>query len=338
MRQNAPVKPLKPPTVFFSYARVDAPIVRLFAEELRMAGIDVSLDTEFLRPGERFEVVILDRVRSADALIFFVSPSSLQSRWVETELLAFSESSNKVVFPVLINGAGYEDLPRSLAAYQALLVPDDSAIPAAAEQLAEALISQRYTASPAELSPESGKRSVDLAASIADDIRSSAPDPLKVANSVFLVHGHDHGFRDEVEEHLRMLGIQPVVLSKARGGSRSLLDKFETLATQASFAVVLVSPDDLGASRLQYEDGERGGEHTLKYRARENVILELGFFYGRLGWDHVFVVRKSAEHPWPDFEIPSDLAGAVIFETSAEMDWRNELAEKLREAKLPIPD
>lgn len=332
----------KPPTVFFSYARVDAPIVRLFAEELRAAGIDVSLDTEFLRPGERFEVVILDRVRSADALIFFVSPSSLQSRWVETELLAFSESSNKVIFPVLINGAGYEDLPGSLAAYQALLVPDDSAIPAAARQLAEALTSQLSTANslsrPAELSPESGKRSADLAASIADDIRSPAPDPLKVANSVFLVHGHDHVFRDEVEEHLRTLGIQPVVLSKARGGSRSLLDKFETLATQASFAVVLVSPDDLGASRLQYEDRERGGEHTLKYRARENVILELGFFYGRLGWDHVFVVRKSAEHPWPDFEIPSDLAGAVIFGTSAEVDWRNELAEKLREAKLPMSD
>ena len=164
------------------------------------------------------------------------------------------------------------------------------------------------------------------------------PDPLKVTNSVFLVHGHDHAFHDEVEQHLQTLGIRPVVLSKVSGGARSLLDKFETLATQASFAIVLVSPDDLGASRLQYENQDRGGEHTLKYRARENVILELGFFYGRLGWDHVFVVRKSAEHPWPDFEIPSDLAGAVIFETSAEVDWRDELGEKLREAKLPVSD
>ena len=331
----------KSPSVFFSYARADASIVRLFAEELRVAGIDVSLDTEFLRPGEPFEVVILNRVRSADALIFFVSPSSLQSKWVEDELLAFSETSNKAVFPILINGAGYKDLPARLAEYQALLVADDSAIPGVARQLAEVLtshLSESGTTGFGDLSPESGKRGAELAASIAADIRSPASDPVKVANSVFLVHGHDHVFRNEVEQHLRMLGIQPVILSKVRGGSRSLLDRFETLATQASFAVVLVSPDDLGASRLQYENQERGGERTLKYRARENVIMELGFFYGRLGWDHVFVVQKSAEHPWPDFEMPSDLAGAVIFETSAEVDWRTELAEKLHESGLPIAD
>lgn len=329
----------KSPTVFLSYARADAPIVRLFAEELRNAGIEVSLDTEFLRPGERFEGMILDKVSSADALIFFVSPSSLRSEWVERELLAFSESSDKLIFPVLINGADHEDLPGSLAAYQALLVPGDSAIPAAARRLAETLIdrmAEPRESRPPALSAESGQRSAELAASIAADIRSPAPDPDKVANSVFLVHGHDHAFRDEVERHLLTLGVQPVVLSKVKGGSKSLLDKFETLATQASFAVVLVSPDDLGASRLQYESQKSGGHHTLKYRARENVILELGFFYGRLGWDHVFVVRKSAQDPWPDFEIPSDLAGAVIFDTAAEVDWRDELAEKLRDARLPV--
>jgi predicted nucleotide-binding protein len=113
-------------------------------------------------------------------------------------------------------------------------------------------------------------------------------------------------------------------------------DEKRSLASQAKFAVVLMSPDDLGASRLQYENDKRGGEQTLKYRARENVILELGFFYGRLGWDHVFVVQKSAEHPWPDFERPSDLAGAVFFETSAELDWRHGLSEKLREAELHV--
>jgi len=75
--------------------------VRLFAQELRSAGIQVLLDTEFLRPGERFENTILDNVRSADALVFFVSPSSLLSKWVEAELLAFGKESNKVIFPVV---------------------------------------------------------------------------------------------------------------------------------------------------------------------------------------------------------------------------------------------
>lgn len=332
-----PARTAEPPTAFFSYARVDASIVREFAEELRSTGIRVLLDTEFLRPGERFETAILDMVRSADALVFFVSPSSLQSKWVAAELLAFSEASNKAIVPVLINGASYKDLPHGLDSYHALVVEDDSSIPAAAGRIADALLTrQSASARPAEsgeLSPEAGRRGADLAASIAADIRAPVPDPRRAGNGVFLVHGHNHEFRDEVDKYLQSLGIKPVILSRARGGgSRSLLDRFEELATQASFAVVLMTPDDLGASRYQYEDPERGGHHTLKYRARENVILELGFFYGRLGWDHVFVVEKSAEHAWPDFEMPSDLAGAVIF--SPDVDWRDELAEKLREAGL----
>lgn len=324
------------PTAFLSYARADASVVRLFAEELRLTGVNVFLDTEFLRPGERFETVILEKVRSADALVFFVSPSSLQSKWVEVELLAFSEVSNKDIIPILINGARYNDLPGGLARYYALIVENDAAIADTARRVAGALASRAPKSRPTEsdeLSSEAGRRSADLAASIAADIRAPVLDPRRVRNSVFLVHGHDHEFRDEVDLYLQTLGIKPVILSKVRGGSRSLLDRFEALATQASFAVVLMSPDDFGASRLQYED-TRGGEHALKYRARENVILELGFFYGRLGWDHVFVVRKSAEHPWPDFEMPSDIAGAVIFGTTAEVDWHDELAEKLRDAKL----
>jgi predicted nucleotide-binding protein len=332
-----PARTAKSRTAFFSYARVDASIVREFAEDLRAAGINVLLDTEFLRPGERFETVILDMVRSADALVFFVSPSSLQSKWVEAELLAFSEASSKAIIPVLINGASYKDLPQGLKSYHALVVKDDSSIPAAASRIADALPARQAASSrPAEsdeLSPEAGQRGADLAASIAADIRTPVLDPRRTSKSVFLVHGHDHEFRDEVDKYLKTLRVQPVILSRARGGrSRSLLDRFEELATRASFAVVLMSPDDLGASRLQYEDQERGGHQTLKYRSRENVILELGFFYGRLGWDHVFVVQKSAQHAWPDFELPSDLAGAVI--PTPEVDWREELAEKLRDAGL----
>lgn len=326
------------PSAFFSYARVDASIVREFAEELRSTGIKVLLDTEFLRPGERFETVIFDMVRSADAMIFFVSPASLQSKWVAAELLAFSEASSKAIVPVLINGAGYKDLPPGLDSYLGLVVDDNLSIPAAASRIADALLARQAAKSrpsePEELSPEAGQRGADLAAGIAADIRTPVVDPRSAGNSVFLVHGHDLKFRDKVDEYLQTLGIQPVILSKVRGArSRSLLDRFEELATQASFAVVIMSPDDLGASRHQYEDPERGGQHTLKYRARENVILELGFFYGRLGWDHVFVVQKSAEHAWPDFEKPSDLAGAVI---PPEANWREELAERLREAKLLV--
>jgi predicted nucleotide-binding protein len=97
-----------------------------------------------------------------------------------------------------------------------------------------------------------------------------------------------------------------------------------------------MSADDRGASRRQYDHAEYGGEKTLKFRARENVILELGFFYGRLGWEKVFVVQKPAEHAWPDFERPSDLDGVTFFETNAESDWRDELVDAMRKAGLPV--
>lgn len=322
------------PSVFFSYARVDAALVVSFAQEFRSAGVRVLLDIEFLKPGERFEPKILDMVRSADALVFFVSPASLGSSWVNTELVAFGEASDKVIFPVLINGTSYADLPGRFKNYQALVVEDESQVHSVAGKIAEAL--SWHLSESIELSPEAEWRSSELAAGIAADIRVPGRDSGQVADSVFLVHGHDLGFRDEVDRYLRALGIKPVILSKVGGGSRSLLEKFETVAREASFAVVLMSADDIGASLRQYEDVERGGHQTLKYRTRENVILELGFFYGRLGWEKVFVVQKPPEHAWPDFERPSDLAGAVFFETSGESNWKNELAEYLRTAGLII--
>jgi predicted nucleotide-binding protein len=323
---------VEPPTVFFSYARVDAPTVQLFAQALRSAGVQVLLDVEFLKPGERFEPAILAKLRSADALVFFVSPASLQSAWTRAELQAFGEASDKVIFPVLINGEGYDNLPSDLAQYQALLIENDSAIPAAANRLAEALAS--FISRPRELTPEAERRASDLAAGIADGIRRPVVDPAQAANSIFLVHGHDHGFRDEVQQYLQTRGIRSVILSQVAGGSQSLLLKFLTHAGQATFAIVLMSPDDVGASRRQYENAERGGTQTLRYRARENVILELGFFYGSLGWENVFVIQKPAEHTWPDFERPSDLGGADFFDTEGETDWRDELTRKLRQANF----
>lgn len=112
--------------------------------------------------------------------------------------------------------------------------------------------------------------------------------------------------------------------------------KFETLATEAKFAIILISADDLGASRRQYEAAESGGKQTLRYRARQNVILELGFFYGKLGWEKVFVIEKPAERTWPNFERPSDLEGVDFFDTSGETDWRYELTKKLREVAFPV--
>jgi predicted nucleotide-binding protein len=95
--------------------------------------------------------------------------------------------------------------------------------------------------------------------------------------------------------------------------------------------VVILTADDLGASRIQYEaDGV--ADKALQFRARQNVILELGFFYGSLGWENVFVLWRKPPKVFPNFERPSDLDGAVFDLIDEAGQWREKLKRKLADA------
>jgi predicted nucleotide-binding protein len=97
---------------------------------------------------------------------------------------------------------------------------------------------------------------------------------------------------------------------------------------------VLLSADDYGASRRQYET-VNVAERALQFRARQNVILELGFFYGRLGWENVFVLYQEPDHVFPNFERPSDLDG-VIFDALSNVVWQRNLSAKLSAAGFKL--
>jgi predicted nucleotide-binding protein len=66
------------------------------------------------------------------------------------------------------------------------------------------------------------------------------------------------------------------------------------------------------------------------------VILELGFFYGRLGWENVFVVYEEPDQVFPNFERPSDLDG-VVFDSFSEGTWEKKLGTRLAAAGFPLP-
>lgn len=106
-------------------------------------------------------------------------------------------------------------------------------------------------------------------------------------------------------------------------------------AEEAKFAIVLISPDDKGASNREYDFA---GVQTLKYRARQNVILELGFFYGRLDWENVFILEKHTPEPWPLFERPSDLAGIDFNVVDPSQEWKVRLRKKLAASGLTQQD
>ncbi len=115
-----------------------------------------------------------------------------------------------------------------------------------------------------------------------------------------------------------------------------MIEKFFEVGKAADFAIVLLSGDDMGASRLQYET-TNVGERALQYRSRQNVTLELGFFYGKLGWESVFVLEREPPKVFPNFERPSDLNGVLWDRYDKQGKWRTELHSRLVKRGFQIP-
>lgn len=141
---------------------------------------------------------------------------------------------------------------------------------------------------------------------------------------IFVVHGHDDEARLRMVDFLKTVKLQPVVLRDQPGGGRTIIEKFEEYSN-VCFAVVLLTPDDVGKIRA------RGNK--LKPRARQNVILELGFFLGALGRSRVAIVSKQAKE---QIEIPSDYAGIQYITMDPGDNWRIDLARELMEAKIQV--
>lgn len=132
---------------------------------------------------------------------------------------------------------------------------------------------------------------------------------------VFIVHGHNLERRDELRDFLRdNLHLQPIILEEQDDRGKTIIEKFEYYAPSCSFAFVLMTPDDKAATENRLES---------RWRARQNVIMELGWFIGYLGRDRVVILSQGGE-----MEIPSDIHGVVDirFENTIR-----EVTEKIRQ-------
>jgi hypothetical protein len=121
---------------------------------------------------------------------------------------------------------------------------------------------------------------------------------------LMIVHGRSND-RVVVERILRVEGISgPIVLREQFTPGDTIPEEFEREARQADGAVVLFTPDDLAASSLS-ATGEPVSSSELRARARQNAILEYGFFWGKLGRRHALLILKG------ELELPTDLAGIL---------------------------
>src|SRR5262245_31489183 len=123
---------------------------------------------------------------------------------------------------------------------------------------------------------------------------------------VFIVHGHDDPAKTEVARLVERSGLNAVILHEQPNAGKTIIEKFEHHGGSAGFAVVLLTPDDVGGP----------DKDNLKWRARQNVIGEMFWFAGRLGRDRVCALIKG------DVEMPSDFAGVGYTEMDDRGAWK----------------
>ena len=145
-----------------------------------------------------------------------------------------------------------------------------------------------------------------LAMAHAASSQSLAPGPGVDAMSLppparaFVVHGRDPKNYREVVARLieRSTPIEAIILAEKTNAGRTLIEKLKAYAASDVVAVVIMTGDDVG--RLA---DEANGE--LQRRARQNVILEFGYFIAKLPPNRTVVLRESG------LEMPSDFDGVA---------------------------
>lgn len=153
----------------------------------------------------------------------------------------------------------------------------------------------------------------------ASSLSNNAKNPYIKNKKIFIVHGHDDAALQKVARFLDNLNLEPIILREQANAGKTIIEKIES-NSDVNFAVVLLTPDDFGG--LEGEDS--------KPRARQNVILELGYFFGKLGRHNVCVLRKG------EVDIPNDFAGVVWTSLDDDDGWKLVLCRELKAARYDI--
>jgi predicted nucleotide-binding protein len=141
---------------------------------------------------------------------------------------------------------------------------------------------------------------------------------------IFVVHGHDTEARAAVELFLTRLGFKPIVLSDQPGRGATVIEKLEKYGAPIEYAVVILTGDDKGRA---------AGDPPRKDqpRARQNVILELGYFLGTLKRHRVAALYEEG------VELPSDYKGVEYIPFhAASTEWKLKLARELKAAGFDV--
>lgn len=116
---------------------------------------------------------------------------------------------------------------------------------------------------------------------------------------VFVVYGHDGNARTQLEAMLRRWDLEPIIIDQLVSSGATIIEKLEEHTNEVNFGIVLATPDDIGYAK--------NNEDKKRYRARQNVVLELGMLLATIGRSKVAILLSQAE----DMEKPSDIDGLI---------------------------
>jgi len=141
-----------------------------------------------------------------------------------------------------------------------------------------------------------------------------------IKNSVFIVHGRDETLLQQTARFIEKLDVDPIILFEQPGKGYTIIEKLEEYSN-VNFAIILFTPDDVG---------KLANEEDFKPRARQNVVLELGFFIGKIGRSNVAVIYDES------IEMPSDYRGVEYIKIDPEGAWKLSLAKEIKESGIKI--
>ena len=181
------------------------------------------------------------------------------------------------------------------------------------------------------------------------------------SDRVFIVHGRDYESVNELKTILVELGLNPIVLHEQPSRGRTVVEKLEDYS-DVGYAFAILTPDDQGISEEEvakllsnavgkenpnsedvkdfFKNNRTEAVFTFsklfslfRLRARQNVVMEFGYFWGLLGRDRVCCLYKG------DVELPSDMHGIVYvpFKQSVN-ETRSMIVRELKAAGYEIKD
>lgn len=286
--------------------------LRVYLKALERQGIIHVWDDQQIGTGEDWRAALEERIHRASIVVILVTPDYLASDWcygVEIPLILQLRETNGIkVIPVILKKCDWHYAFGSIQIlpHNGKPILDWKTRGDAYMEVADGVKKAAFQFERAPTTP---------ALSNATDVDTGETQRMpQPTGKTLIIHGHAEQNRLELVDFLQnTLGLpQPIVMAEQMTPGLALPVKFDKLAGEVEFAIALLTPDD---------EGKAISAPTYHPRARQNTLVEFGWFWGRLGLTRVLILVKNK------VEIPTDLQG---LEYHTFLNSPVECSEKIR--------